>query len=154
VRLHRDTFLFTVVVFILFLVKAFGRLGHIWFTSGSHLGTSRASGLVPRAHDIWARLGTSGHVWARLGTSGRLERLVRLVRLVVWCVTMTTSHGKVTQQSVYNMPFRSIMVSVLGILEVTHNICVLLQGLVALRRRRKCIINACCVIVGHHDHFT
>jgi hypothetical protein len=119
---------------------------------------------------VWAqleRLGlyhmrtTSGHVWARLGTSGlrlgtseRLERLVRLVRLVVWCVTMTTSHGKVTHQSVYNMPFRSIMVSVLGLLEVTHSICVVLQGLVALRRRRKCIRNAFCVIMGHHDHFT
>ena len=42
------------------------RLGNVWFTSGSRLGTSRASGLVPRAHDVWARLGTSGNVWERL----------------------------------------------------------------------------------------
>jgi len=34
---------------------------------------------------------TSGHVWARLGTYGHVWE--RLVRLVVWCVTMTTSHS-------------------------------------------------------------
>eukprot|EP00966_Prymnesium_polylepis_P197907 4585807-Prymnesium_polylepis.1 len=35
-------------------VWASRRLGHVWFTYGSRLGTSRASGLVPRAHDVWA----------------------------------------------------------------------------------------------------
>ena len=58
--------------------QASGRLD-VW-ASGARLGTSGASGLVPCAHNVWARLGTSGHVWARLDVWRRLERLVRLVR--------------------------------------------------------------------------